>query len=58
MAEHVQRHVSLTDVAERTEGALSVMKGLVKFFNDEALSVADLKALTITEILMVAIYAR
>ena len=58
MAENVQRHTALTDVAERTMGSLSSMKGLVDLFFDKALKVANYKALNALDIYAVTSYAR
>ena len=58
MAKHVQRHATLTDVAEHSGGAFSGMKFLVDFFTNEAPNVTNLKALNSTEIPMVMIYSR
>ena len=58
MAENVQRHTALTDVAERTMGSFSSMKGLVDLFFDKALKVANYKALNALDIYAVTSYAR
>ena len=58
MDEHVQQHTAPIDVEERTGRAFSIMKGIFKFFDDEAPNVANSKDLTTKEITVVMSYAR
>ena len=58
MSKHIQRNSALLDVMELSRGGFSGMKGVVDFFVNEAPNVADLKALTATDIPMVASYTR
>ena len=58
MDEHVQRHITLTDMAEHDRGYFSGIKGLVNFFSEKALNVSNSKVLTMTEIPVVKSYSR
>ena len=58
MTKYVERHAAHTDVAESDRGAFSIMKVCIDIFADETPNISNLKALTVTDILMVKRYAR